>query len=333
MKKRLIIIGSNSQIGVEYQMSYPINNWDMIFLCEDDIDITSPKNIVDVFNDLYPDAILNLLEYNNIELAEKIETEKAFNINAIGPKNLAIACSNFNIPIIHISTSHVFDGTSKYTYNEKDLENPVTQYGRTKFLGEKWIQENSEWYYIIRTSWIFCNNTENFYTDMLALAEQRSEIHVDYNQIGSPTSSREICKGIDKILKSLDKNKSGIYNFSCIGEPVTLKEFAVEIFKQSHICMIINYKYGDNLSKYVNYSLNMDKFVLEFNYMPPHWKNSLGEILGERKIIPIKVGDLVNYDDREYIIVSTDWSSRIAVIANPTNFEEIKEISFDVLVL
>lgn len=336
MNKRLLVTGANGQVATEYQMSTPIDGWDIYFFERKDLNIVNIKNIAKVFHEILPDAVLNLAAYTNVEKAEKEETGKAFDANVGGPRNLAMACNKMNIPLIHISTDYVFDGNSLDPYTEKSIENPINHYGRTKFLGEKGIEELHDWYYILRVSWVYSNHAKNFYTTMLKFAQERSEVNIVSDQFGSPTSSKEICRAIDTILNNLDKEKSGLYHFAGMGR-TSWKDFSEEIFRQLKVNIKVNgissTAFPSKVERPCNSYMSSEKFAETFGYFPLHWKNALKEIITECKHTPIKVGDIVILDNKKHIIVSTDWLKRIARISDVDNLETSIEIPFELLML
>jgi dTDP-4-dehydrorhamnose reductase len=333
---RLLVTGSNGQLATEYQLSKPLHNWDCYFVDRQGLDISSQTNVKQTFDEILPDAVLNLAAYTNVEKAEKEETEKAFDANAAGPRILAEECKKRNIPLIHISTDYVFDGTKESAYDENDKENPLNQYGRTKFLGEKWIQESHDWYYILRTSWVYSNHSKNFFNAMLKLAQERSELNVVDDQYGSPTSTKELCRAIDAILSDLSKEKSGVYHFSGLGK-TNWKDFAIEIFSQTNVAVTVqgvrSSSWPSKVIRPVNSYMTSKKFSENFNYTPAHWKNALREVISERKIVPVKVGDVVSIQGIQHVIVSTDWLKRLARISVLENIEKSFEIAFDELIL
>ena len=334
--KKLLVTGSNGQVATEYQFTQPLDGFLCYFMDRKELDIVDPMSVSRVFSEIQPDVVLNLAAYTNVEKAEKEDVEKAFNANAIGPKNLAIECKKLGIPLIHLSTDYVFDGASSRPYVEGDLENPLNQYGRTKFLGEKWIQENHDWYYILRVSWIYSNHSKNFFTTMLDLAQERSELNVVDDQYGSPTSAKEVCRAIDKILMDLDPEKTGVYHFSGLGR-TNWKDFAAEIFKQTRVEIILNgvssSTWPSKVTRPSDSYMSSEKFSNTFMHQPAHWKNALKEVVAERKVLPVKVGDVVIIDDAPHVIVSTDWLKKIARIASPENLNNSIEVPFEMLSL
>lgn len=333
--KILLITGKGGQVASEYEKSQPLDGWDFSFFDRQSLDITNSRKVSSVLKTVKPDAVLNLAAYTNVEKAEKEETTKSFNANTTGPKVLAKAAKELGIPLIHISTDYVFDG-SKDFYTETDIENPINQYGRTKFLGEKMIQESHDWYYILRTSWVYSNESKNFYTTMLSLAQERNELLVVDDQFGSPTSAKEICRAIDSILRNLQKENTGIYHFTGKGK-TSWKDFATEIFHQSLVNVevkgVSTSYWPSKVVRPTNSYLISDKFSKTFGYSPMHWKNALTEVVNSTKYSPIKVGDSVIFDKVKHVIVSTDWLKRIARISSADNINKSIEISFDLLSL
>jgi dTDP-4-dehydrorhamnose reductase len=330
--KKLIITGGDSQTATEYMMS-DLLDWECVFLSRSELDITNINRVRKQLKDA--NCVLNLAAYTNVEGAEDDE-DSAYAINSIGPKNLAIVCHELNIPLIHISTDYVFDGKKETSYLTDDETLPLNIYGKSKLLGETLIAENHDWYYIIRTSWIYRNGSKNFYTTMLKLAQERSEVSVVSDQTGSPTSIKELCRAIDSVIKDLDKEKSGVYHFTGLGK-TTWKDFAEEIFYQCRISIIVNGITTDawksKLVRPKNSYLDSSKFIETFNYIPAHWKNALREVIGEIKMLPIKVGDIVIVNDIESLVVETDYSQRIAKISPNGDLSKTLEISFDLLFL
>ena len=335
MSKIALVTGAGGQLATEYEMSPPKNNdWEFVFVSRKDLDITKIEKIEEALSMEEFSAVINLAAYTDVEAAEQKETEKCFAVNATGPKNLAEVCNKKGIPLIHISTDYVFDGEQERPYIESDLENPINDYGRTKFVGEKWIQENHDWYYILRTSWVYSNRSKNFYTTMLNLAQERTELNVVDDQFGSPTSTKELCKAIDTILMNCKQELSGVYHFAGTGK-TSWKDFAEEIFNQAKVAIRVKGISSKNWKSLVNRPedsyLSSGKFSATFGYTPLHWKLALREIIAERKIVPIKVGDVVVSGSVKHVIVSTDWLKRVAKLSPLDDMKTIRELPFDLL--
>jgi len=336
MNKLALVTGAGGQLATEYERSLTNSNWDFVFASRKELDITKLDKVRNfILSDDFV-AVINLAAYTDVEKAEQKETEQCFTVNAIGAKNLAEVCQEKKIPLIHISTDYVFDGKKDSPYTETDLENPINDYGRTKFVGEKWIQENHDWYYILRTSWVYSNHSKNFYTTMLNLAQERTELNVVEDQYGSPTSTKELCRAIDTVLNSCNQENSGIYHFSGVGK-TSWKDFAEEIFYQTKVAIKVKGVASDSWKSLANRPknsyLSSDKFSKTFGYTPRHWKIALSEIVSARTIVPVKVGDIVLAGDVQHMIVSTDWLKRVAKLSPLHDMKTLIELPFDVLTL
>jgi dTDP-4-dehydrorhamnose reductase len=230
----VLVTGANGQLGQAIQYiaaNYP--NIRFVFCTSLDLDITNKQNCDFVFNKEKPDFCINAAAYTAVDKAES-EPEKAYLINCVGSKNLAIACKNFNTKLIHVSTDFVFDGSKKEPYNETDLPNPKGVYGQTKLDGEIAIQEVFDAYFIIRTSWVYSQFGNNFMKTMLRLASDRASLSVVNDQIGTPTNAVDLANALLKIVQSKTNNQYGIYNFSNEGQ-CSWFDFAKKIFEINQV--------------------------------------------------------------------------------------------------
>jgi len=154
----------------------------------------------------------------------------AYAVNGEGPKNLAEVCKKYQVKFLHISTDFVFDGKKQTPYIETDMPNPLGVYGKSKWQGERNIQEIMEDYFILRTSWLYSEYGNNFMKTMLKLSETRDEINVVSDQIGSLTYAGDLAEVLIKIVLSSSTNY-GLYHFSNSGA-ISWYDFAMEIFTQ-----------------------------------------------------------------------------------------------------
>src|SRR5690606_2749985 len=162
------------------------------------------------------DYCINCAAYTAVDKAET-EEEKAYLVNAEAVKYLAEACKQNDTVLIHVSTDFVFDGQKGSPYTEDDPTNPIGVYGASKLKGEQYVQSILEKYFIVRTSWVYSEYGHNFVKTMLRLAEERNEISVVNDQIGSPTYAGGLAEFLCFLVQIPD-NDYGIYNFSDEGE-------------------------------------------------------------------------------------------------------------------
>ena len=217
---KLLILGANGQVGHCLVEQATAKGIDYIATDSSQLDITDFSKVADVINQANPTCVINATAYTNVEKAED-EADKAFMVNGDSLGNLAKVCSEKDIPLIHISTDYVFDGTKDGFYQETDAVNPINVYGRSKLDGEIAVSENTKKYIIMRTSWVFGRHGKNFVKTMINLFKSRTELTVVNDQIGGPTFAGDIADRILRIADVLNKNKEftdwGIYNFS--GKP------------------------------------------------------------------------------------------------------------------
>lgn len=221
---KVLVTGANGQLARCLNDLEP--NW--IYLDRTKFDLSSRTSIESQIKNLKPDVIINCAAYTNVELAED-ESEKAHLINGYNLKCLATT----NAHIIHISTDYVFDGTKDKPYFIDEVPKPINEYGKSKLLGERIIQEFSKNYTIIRTSWVYSEYGKNFFKTIFHAAQNRPELKVVNDQWGSPTYARDLAKFIiSKVNNNSDANRE-ILHFT--GRPYcTWFDFASEIVKYSN---------------------------------------------------------------------------------------------------
>lgn len=227
---KILITGANGMLAKAVKEELKENE----LVCTDveELDITNEIAVNDFVTNIKPNFIINCAAYTAVDRAEE-QPELAYKINAIGPKNLAIAAKNNNAVLIHISTDYVFGGDKPINedYSEEDEKNPQAVYGTTKLEGENFIKQNCDKYYIFRTAWLY-GEGNNFVRTMINLAKDREEVSVVNDQHGSPTYAVDLAKIIHQ---AIEKNiPYGIYNSTNIGY-TTWYDFTKLIYKIENI--------------------------------------------------------------------------------------------------
>lgn len=234
MDRRIIITGANGQLGralnevLSKRSEFTIINTDVgeaTSYCPITLDIMNPVAVLNLVQSVKPEIIINCAALTAVDLCES-EADLAYRINAIGPKNLAVAANEMDAKLIHISTDYVFDGESKTPYKEEEKPSPKSVYGTTKYQGEELVKTHCCQYFIIRTAWVY-GIGKNFVKTMLRLADEKKEIRVVDDQYGCPTSALELARVIVQLMET---KEYGIYHGVCEGE-TTWYEFAREIFR------------------------------------------------------------------------------------------------------
>ena len=235
MTKKVLVTGANGQLAKTLKRLYQNNNdkIDLLFLSKQELNIANKKQINSVFTTNSFNYCINCAAYTNVEQAEKTP-EIAFKINAEGVKNLALACKRTNTVLIHISTDYVFDGETETPYTVKDIPNPINEYGKSKLLGEQYIQKVLDKYYIVRTSWLYSKEFgHNFYLTVLHAINSDKTLTIDNIQKGCPTNTTSLADYIFKIIKTA-RTDFGIKHF-CDQEEMTWYEFAKKILMENNL--------------------------------------------------------------------------------------------------
>lgn len=231
MSIKVLVTGANGQLGKTLKQLYKTNKdtIDFTFATKEDLDITVPQEVKNYVNHHRFHYCINCAAYTNVEQAEKTP-EIAYKVNAEAVKTLAEACRDTNTVLIHISTDYVFDGDKGTPYTETDTPNPINEYGKSKLLGEQYIQQILERYFIIRTSWLYSKEFgHNFYKTIIEKAQTETELHITNAQTGCPTNTVNLSKAIYKRI--LERSKDfGVIHF-CDAEPMTWYDFAGQILK------------------------------------------------------------------------------------------------------
>lgn len=224
----ILILGGSGILGSSLVNECKIRNISYAAPCSSVLDITKQNEILHYFSMHQPSAIVNCAAWTDVENSE-IEFQQACAINADSVKFLALTAKQADIPVVHISTDYVFDGTKESPYSESDPTTPINGYGVSKLQGEKNLLEVfSEKAYIIRTSWLYGTSGRNFVKTILKKALVRDRIQVVEDQLGSPTNSEDLAQGILGILKKMPQE--GIYNYCNKGQ-ISWYEFALKIYE------------------------------------------------------------------------------------------------------
>lgn len=228
---KVLVTGAGGQLGQclqQKEVSYPGIQLD--FRDKKDFDITSTQAIRQLFQSTSYQYCINTAAYTNVEQAER-EPEKAFAVNADAVGELARMCREFDVCLIHLSTDYVFDGEKNGPYHPGDAPNPINEYGKSKYEGEKRIQETMQDYYIIRTSWLYSDLGENFYSKILARAKKGETLYVTDEQRGCPTNAHHLAKYVLELISKGSENY-GIHHFTD-GQAMTWFDFACRILREN----------------------------------------------------------------------------------------------------
>ena len=283
---KVLITGSNGQLGSEIkELESDYDTLECIFkdLPELDICDTELLNRFIIENDI--DAVINCAAYTAVDQAEE-NPEIAEQVNAKGVLNLVNALEIVNGKLIHISTDYVFDGNHSQPYKESDQVSPIGVYGETKRAGEIAVMNSSIDAVVIRTSWLYSANGNNFVKSMLRLGNKKESLNVVFDQKGTPTYAKDLAKTCLDILSDKSSTriskKGSLYHYS--NEGVTSwYDFAITIMEISNIdCKVtpIQTKDYPTLAKRPQYSvLDKSKIKSDFKITIPYWRDSLANCI------------------------------------------------------
>lgn len=165
---KILVTGGNGQLGLALKEVLP--SQDSVFLDKKELDITQIKKVIQQFNDVRPEIVIQTAAYTGVDGCEA-HPELAYRINVLGTKNIALACHKIKAILIFISSDYVFDGKKKSPYQEEDTPHPLSVYGKTKWYGEKTVQK-LPYFLIVRTAWLF-GKGENFVKKILQLGQRQ----------------------------------------------------------------------------------------------------------------------------------------------------------------
>ena len=245
------------------------------------LDITNVDSVIALAREVKPYAIVNCAAYTAVDAQEK-DWDLSYKINAIGPRNLAIAATETGAKLVHISTDYVFAGNGTRPYTEFDQTGPVSAYGTTKLAGEKFVEQFAEHFFTIRTAWLY-GDGKNFVKTMLRLSENHDEVSVVDDQVGSPTSTVELAKAIHYLLPT---DNYGLFHGTCEGS-CSWADFTDEIFrlagkntKVNHVSTSKYMEMNPNSAPRPAYSiLENYMFKLTSDFMFADWHDAIAEYI------------------------------------------------------
>jgi len=279
----ILVFGQSGQVATELQ-----SHKDVIAIGRDQADLSSPTTCTEAIRQYKPRAVINAAAYTAVDKAES-EEHLANKINGDAPGAMASACADLDIPLVHISTDYVFDGTGTKPWSVIDIPNPKNAYGRSKLKGEQAIKASGCLHAILRTSWVVSAHGNNFVKTMRRLSETKDRITVVDDQIGGPTCARDIAQTCLSIAEQLiqDPSKSGIYHYS--GQPnISWCQFANAIFEQLDCKTIASSipttEYPTPASRPLNSRLDCEAIEDIFGIARPFWRDGLEQILKDVEI-------------------------------------------------
>ncbi|NTA51294.1 MULTISPECIES: dTDP-4-dehydrorhamnose reductase [Agrobacterium tumefaciens complex] len=280
---RLAVTGKNGQV-VSALQALASDELEIVALGRPELDLAQPETVLKALREVRPDVVVSAAAYTAVDKAES-EQDIAFAVNRDGARAVAQAASDIGIPVIHLSTDYVFDGTKHTAYVESDPTGPTSVYGRSKLEGERAVSEATDNYVVLRTAWVYSEYGNNFVKTMLRLSENRDEINVVADQFGCPTSANDIAAAVITIARKVVEDSSaplrGVFHLSGTGE-TNWANFAKQIFalsaenggKSIVVNDITTAQYPTPARRPANSRLDCSKLEEVYGIKLPSWQTS-----------------------------------------------------------
>ena len=275
---KVLVTGAKGQLGHDVMMALEENGHTGIGVDIDEMDITKRGDVRRVIGEAEVTAVIHCAAYTAVDAAED-NKELCMRVNAAGTGNIAEVCKDLDLKMIYISTDYVFDGAGERPWEPEDERHPLNVYGESKYLGELAVEELLEKYFIVRISWVFGENGNNFVKTMLKLAETRDELNVVDDQVGSPTYTADLAK---LLVEMVESDRYGHYHATNEGL-CSWYEFAVEIFQQANCEIKVNPVSSEmfpvKAERPHNSRMNKEKLVENGFSLLPSWQDALSRYL------------------------------------------------------
>jgi dTDP-4-dehydrorhamnose reductase len=278
----ILVTGVNGQLGYDVVKELNRRNIECLGIDRAELDITDKNAVKDCIGKLKPDCVIHCAAYTAVDRAED-EEEVCAKVNVYGTDNIAKACKEIGPKMIYISTDYVFDGKGNTPFEVEDKIEPHSVYGKTKYEGELKVKEVLDKYFIVRISWVFGVNGNNFIKTMLRLGSEKESLNVVCDQIGSPTYTADLAPLLCDMAVS---EKYGVYHATNEGF-CSWAEFAGEIMKKAGLSCKVNpiptSEYPAKAQRPFNSRLSKKSLVDNGFGLLPNWENALDRYLIELK--------------------------------------------------
>ena len=280
---KVLVTGVKGQLGYDVVNELTKCGIEAVGVDIQEMDITDAASVEKVIGEAAPDAVVHCAAYTAVDAAED-NVEICRKVNADGTQNIANVCKKLDCKMVYISTDYVFDGTNHLPYVETDNTCPASVYGRTKLAGEQALQEVCPDAVIIRTAWLYSEFGNNFVKTMLRLGNEREQLSVVFDQIGSPTYAGDLAAAIFAVLVQAEADAfvPGIYHYSNEGV-CSWYDFAVKIMELGNApCRVLPIESKDYPAKAArpHFSvLNKAKIKTIYKISISHWEASLRECM------------------------------------------------------
>ena len=277
---KILVTGVKGQLGYDVVKALESRGHQPVGVDHEEMDLMNNNMIQNFIMNLKPEAIIHCAAYTAVDQAEE-EVEICYQINAEAVKVIAECAKTLDIPMIYISTDYVFDGTKASEYVETDIPNPINVYGASKLKGEQYVQQLLEKFYIVRISWVFGINGNNFIKTMQRLGNEQDQLNIIHDQVGSPTYTAHLAP---LLVDMIETDQYGIYHATNEGY-CSWYEFADEIFKQSQLDVMLHPittdQYKTKAKRPLNSKMSKQKLSDYGFHRLPTWQEALKNYLNQ----------------------------------------------------
>ena len=285
---KLLIIGATGQVGQELCLRADALSIPYQAVSSSQLDITRESRVWWILRRAKPTIVINAAAYTAVDEAE-VDERRCFAVNSDGVGHLAKVCRRMGLPLLHISTDYVFDGTKSKPYLEDDVPAPLGIYGQSKWQGEQLLASAWDEHIILRVSWVFSEWRQNFVKTMLRLSQEREELQVVEDQMGCPTPASDIARVAIAIAQQVacGAQQWGIFHYSAKGV-TNWHEFARQIIelardyvpvKTQQIIPITSDEYDFRAPRPLNSIMDCSKVLNTFGVQQRPWKSELARIV------------------------------------------------------
>ena len=278
---KVLILGANGQLGSEFK-TFLKDKAEVFAFNHNELDILDFKGLTNKFFELSPDVVINCAAYTKVDQAER-EENLAYQVNAVGAKNVSFASFKVKAKVVYFSTDYVFDGTKNSPYNEFDKPNPLSIYGKSKLFGEEFTKQFNPNHLILRISWLYGINGSNFVKSIIRLAKEKGELRVVNDQFGAPTYALDVVKQTWQLIQD---DSVGLYHCSSTGQ-TNWFEFAKKIVEQLNLnTKVLPIKTNEfpSLAKRPSFSV-LENYLLkiENKNIIRNWEESFNDFVNKYK--------------------------------------------------
>ena len=281
--KYVLVTGATGQLGSDIVKELNSRGIHNIGIGSADLDITDDEAVFNFFNSYKFAYVIHCAAYTKVDMAED-DKDANYSINVRGTSNIVSQCYKYNIPMVYFSTDYIFGGDGDKPYKEDDNANPLGEYANAKYQAEQEVKKLDR-YYIVRISWVFGKNGNNFIKTMIKLSETRKELNIVSDQIGSPTYTVDLASAV---VDMIGTEKYGVYHLTNEGY-VSWADFAREIFKKTNRDIVVHdvttEEYNAKAKRPKNSRLDKSKYLNAGFKKMPTWQDALDRYLKEINVL------------------------------------------------